>query len=60
MWSLQNIELLTKKTDKFVVWVVSLDGIVESPNNIVASWRLSSTEDNTNPARRRIIFCIRV
>lgn len=52
-----NIELLTKKTNKFAVLVVSLDCIIESPNNIMASWRLPTTEDNANPACRTQILC---
>jgi hypothetical protein len=30
--------------------VVGLDSLIEPPNNIVASWGLSATEDNANPA----------
>lgn len=47
---MQNIKLLTKKTNEFAVLVVGLDSLIQSPNDIVASRRLPSTEDNANPA----------
>jgi hypothetical protein len=47
---LKSIKLLTEKTNEFAVLVVGLDSLIESPNNIVASWGLPATEDNANPA----------
>jgi len=47
---LQKTKLLTKKTNEFAALVVSLDSLIESPNDIVASRGLPSTEHNANPA----------
>ena len=55
---MKSINLLTEKTNEFAVLVVGLDSLIESPNNIVASWGLPATEDNANPAlgTKRIRF----
>jgi hypothetical protein len=48
--NIDYIKVLTEKTNEFAVLVVGLDSLIESPNNIVASWGLPATEDNANPA----------
>lgn len=44
-------QIRTKKTQQTTLWIVSFDGIVKAPYDVVATWRLSSTENHSDPMK---------
>lgn len=48
---LKKIQSLTKKSKQSTLRIVSFDGIIKTPNNIVSTRRLSTAKDNPNPEK---------